>query len=382
MMEEFRRIFRRDSKIALVLFGIPIIYSILFGCVYSSAVVKNIPTLVYDQDQTSASRSLIQAYADSERYAIVAQVQSAEEMEQYLKENKALVAVNIPPDFSRKIKLGLASEVLIETNATNLLFANTVISTSQEIVQTFTVGAGQKIVEALNQMPAEALRSVAPIRIAVRVINNPTLSYSNFVLPGMIANGIQLALMMVMCSVFIGLYPSLASWRGVSSARIVVGKIIPYWLCGILAYSLSIAAIVLFFHVPLKGSIISLLMIGAAFCLAVVSVGGFVSAIAPNEVMSIQLPMLYIMPAFLFSGYSWPHLAMNSFSRAYSAILPLTYAADTMRDIMLAGSAPQLWRDTAVLAAFGAVMIAGTIMVFHLRRGRLTGLKKAREVVI
>lgn len=380
MLAEFRRIFRRDSKIALVLFGLPVFYSILFGCVYSSAVVKAIPTVVYDQDQTSASRSLIQAYADSERYLLVAEVGSQEEMEQYLQANKALAAVSIPPDFSRKIRLGLASEVLIETNAANLLFANTVITTSQEIVQTFSVGAGQKIVEALNQMPAEALRSVAPVRIALRIVNNPTLSYSNFVLPGMIANGVQLALMMVLGSVFIRLYPSLASWRGVSSARIVAGKLLPYWLCGLLAYILSIAVIVLLFHVPLKGGIISLLVIGAAFSLAVVGVGGFVSAIAPNEIMALQLPMLYIMPAFLFSGYSWPQLAMNGFSRAYSAILPLTYAADTMRDILLAGSAPQLWRDAAILAAFGAVLIAGTIAVFEWRRGRPAGAEKGGEV--
>lgn len=67
MVEELRRIFRRGSKTALILFGIPVVYTILFGMVYSSERMEYIPTLIYDQDNSPASRTLIQAFADSER---------------------------------------------------------------------------------------------------------------------------------------------------------------------------------------------------------------------------------------------------------------------------------------------------------------------------
>lgn len=372
---ELRRIFRRDSKLALILFGIPVLYSILFGFVYSSGVAKYIPTVIYDQDQTAVSRSLAQAFADSERYHVVAQVTEQEAMEQLLQNNEALVAVVIPPDFARNIKLGLASEVLVQVDAVNLLYANTVISASQEIVQTFSAGAAQKLAESLNLPPAQALKTVAPVRLGIRIINNPALSYSSFVLPGLGANGLQLGIMLAVCTVLASVYTNHEAWRGAPAAAIVVGRLLPYWLCGTLAFLAFIIVIAGFFAVPLKGSIGSLLLIGSAFSFAVVGVGGLYSAIASNELYSLQLPMLYIMPAFLFSGYSWPHMAMNEFSRAYSAILPLTYAADTIRDIMLAGYAPFLWRDSAILFGAGAALWLAALAIFAVRMKKLTAAK-------
>lgn len=380
MVEELRRIFRRGSKTALILFGIPVVYTILFGMVYSSERMEYIPTLIYDQDNSPASRTLIQAFADSERYHIAAQVTNQEDKERYMRENAAIVSVVIPPDFSKNIKLGLATEVLVETNAVNLLYANTVLTTSQEIVQTFAAGTGQRLVQSLGQMPDQALRTVAPIRLGLRIANNPTLGYSAFVLPGLGVNGLQLAIVLATCTVLTRLYPDIAAWRGTSSAVIVAGKLLPYWLCGLAGYVASVLLMVVLFQIPLKGSVLSLLLIGAAFTFAAVGIGALVSAVAPSEVIAVLLPMLYIMPSFLFSGYSWPHMAMNAFSRAFSATMPLTYTVDTMRDIMLAGYAPSLWRDAVILCAFGAGLTLAALAVFAFRRSRLAGAASAGEV--
>ena len=89
-----------------------------------------------------------------------------------------------------------------------------------------------------------------------------------------------------------------------------------------------------------------------------------------NEVYAVQLPMIYIMPALLFSGYIWPHLAMNEFSLAFSKILPLTYMADNVRDLMLSGYAPFLFRDIAILSVFSVVLLAVSTLIFAKRRSR------------
>ncbi len=197
LRQELRVLFWGRFPAALWLFGVPLLFCLLFGLVYSPKVVKNIPIVVYDQDQTATSRIAVQAFLDSERYDIVAQVTSQEAMEQYLKNHDAVASLVIPPDFSENIKFGRTAQLLIEVNAANLMYANTILSTSQEIVQTLSVGMSQKLLEGVNKLPEQALRLAMPVGFSVRILNNPTLSYSNFILPGMGGNGLQIGIILV-----------------------------------------------------------------------------------------------------------------------------------------------------------------------------------------
>jgi ABC-2 type transport system permease protein len=371
---------RQNPKVVLMLFLIPLLYTLLFGFAYSANVVKHIPTVIYDQDQTPASFALLQAFADSERYKIVAQVSSQEEMEQFLYEDEALVALVIPPKFSQDIKLGNSSQVMVTINTPNLMFSNSILGTFPEIIQTVSAGMGQKSLEGLSQMPSQALATAAPIRLALRVLNNPTLSYNNFMLPGLGANGLQLAIMLSICYIFTREYATIGQWKETSAPLITLGKMLPYWIFSMISFIISLWAAIQVFSVPFRGDVGSLLLIGSAFTFAIVNVGAFFSVIAPNEVASVQLPMLYIMPAFLFSNYSWPALAMNEFSHLFSAILPLTYAADTIRDILLAGYAPSLVTNAAILFAFGSLLFLITSCIFSLRRKKL--LRTSKEEVL
>lgn len=381
MRLELQALFRRTSPTVLLLFGIPILYSLLFGCAYSNNVIKYVPTVIYDQDQTATSRALIQAYVDSERYQVTAQVTTQEAMEQSLRENEALVAIAIPPKFAQNIKLGLASEILITTNSTNNMFANTVISSSQEIIQTFSAATGQKLLEAINQLPAQALRSAVPVKMAVRIINNPTTSYSNFMLAGLVANGLQIAILLVAGTLIVKEYSQLARWQGTASAAIIIGKLLPCWLCATGAFIAYLGVITVFFDIPFRGNPLSILLLGSAFTFLVINLSFFFSAITSNEVNALQVPLLYIMPGLLFSGLSWPHFAMNDFSQVFSALMPLTYLADTLRDLLLAGYSPTLLKNLLIMLMSGSGLCLITIFIFSQRRKKLQN-QPAKEVLI
>ena len=368
LANEFRSLFKNRSSTILILFGIPIMYTLLFGFLYSANVVKNIPLAIYDQDQTSSSRALVQAFADSERYNIIAQVTSQEDLEKSLNNNNAMATLVIPADFSRNIKLSHAANVLMETNATNLMFANNVISTSQEIIQTFAAAVGQKLLEGANQPPAQALKTVAPVRLSLRIINNPTASYSNFVLVGLSVNGLQMAMFMVSCTLLTAEYASLARRRKLSASAIILGKLLPCWLLSILSYLVFIGILTSCFSIPMRGSLLELLLIGSAFTFAITNLGLFISAIAPNVLSVMQNAAIYIMSSFLCCGYSWPQFAMNSYGKIYAATLPITYAAITIRDILLAAYAPDLFRNTLILFIFGGVFCLLSILSFSWRR--------------
>lgn len=370
IITEMKTLFRLQSPTVLLLWGIPILYSILFGCAYSSNVIKYVPTVIYDQDQTSISRALTQAYIDSERYQVVDQVTTQEAMEQMLRKNKALVAVSIPPKFAQNIKLGIASEVLIATNSTNNMFANAVISSSQEIIQTFSVVTGQKLLEAINQMPTPALHSAAPVKLGVRIINNPTTSYTNFMLPGLVANGLQIAILLVAGTLIVKEYDHLSQWRGTPSSIIVIGKLLPCWLCAIGSFIASLMLITIFFDVPFRGNAIDVLLLGSAFTFLVINISFFFSSITANEVNALQVPLLYIMPGLLFSGLSWPRFAMNDFAQVFSSFMPLTYMAETLRDLLLAGYSSVLLENVFIMFASGSGLSLITMLLFSLRRRR------------
>jgi len=363
--------FRENPKLAIILLGLPILYSLLFGLAYNGNIVKNIPTLIYDQDQSSASFAFIRSFADSERYNIVAQVTSQEIMEETLHHGDAILAVVIPPNFSQDIKLGRSSQVLITINSANLMFSNAILGSVQEIVQTVSAGIGQKSLEGLSQLPSQALSGVSPIRLAVRVLHNPTFSYSNFMLVGLGANGLQIAIMIAICTILAREFSNLSPWRNTSPLTFIMGKLLPYWLCSMVSFIISLYITIALFQVPFRGDIGSLLLIGSTFTFTIITVGLFYSAIAPTTVYAVQLPMLYIMPSYLFSGYSWPTLAMNDFSRTFSAFLPITYAADSIRDILLAGYSPSLLTNIAILLIFSLVFLSLSILIFSLRRKKL-----------
>lgn len=376
---EIQVLCRRKSPTILLLFGIPLLYSFLFGSAYSNNVIKYVPTVIYDQDQTAVSRALIQAYTDSERYKVVAQVTTQEAMEQSLRENEALVAISIPPKFAQNIKLGIGTEVLIETNSTNNMFANTVISSSQEIIQTLSIATGQKLLEGSNQQPAQALRSVVPVKLGIRIMNNPTTSYTNFMLAGLMANGLQLAILLVAGPLIAKEYSQLGRWQGTSSASIIVGKLLSCWLCSMGVFIACLSVITVFFAIPFRGNPAIILFLGSAFTFLVINLCFFFSSIARNEVSALQVPLLYIMPGLLFSGLSWPHLAMNDFSLVFSSLMPLTYIVDTLRDMLLIGYSPTLLKNIFIMFTSGSGLCLATMFIFSQRRKKIQ-YQLAKEV--
>jgi ABC-2 type transport system permease protein len=370
LAQEFRAWKERRLASLAILFGVPVVYTLLFGLVYGANVIKDIPLVVYDQDQTVVSRSLVQAFADSERYEIVGHVDSQEELAEYLRDNRAMAALAIPPRFSRDIKHSRAATIALELNASNLMFANNVLSTYPEITQSFAAAAGQKLVEGLNQPPSQALAMAAPVRLSVRIVDNPTVSYSSFVLPGLTVNGLLIAIYLVSCTLLTAEYAALA--RGKQSVwAIIAGKLLPCWLLSVVAFVVSIGLLVAWFPVPLRGSLLQLLAIGGAFAYAVAAFGLLVSSLTPNVIVAMQYSAVYVMSSFLCSGYSWPLFAMNDLMRAYAAIQPITYAAVTVRDILLVAVAPDLPKNILVLIFFGSVCYTAAVAILTLRRRKM-----------
>ncbi|MGM9539760.1 ABC transporter permease [Anaerovibrio sp.] len=372
ILRETRLLLRGRISRAMILAGLPLLFTLLFGLVYDENVVNNIDTVVYDQSQSSLSRTLIQMYDDSERFHLVSYVDSEEKLREEIYTGRARVALMIPESFSGDIKSGQGSKILLTVNSANNMFANGAMSSAQEINRSFSVAVGQKMLEAAGLLPGAAMAAVYPLRLGVRILGNPVNGYSQFMLTGLMLNGLQIGIMITLGTY---LYDELARGRRRSARGLLLtlGRAVPYGCFAMLGYLLSLLLAVYGFAIPMAGNVADACLLGGAYIFFVMGAISIFSACAPNRPMALQSPMLYIMPGLLYSGLSWPSFEMEGAVGIFSLLLPISYAGDCLRDIMLMGYAPELWDNVLRMLLFGSGCFAIAVLVMALRQRKLQG---------
>lgn len=369
---EIHFIFVKEPIVSFLLLGVGAAYTVLMGLLYAGNIVNHVPMVIYDQDQTNLSRSLIQAFDDSEKFQIAAEVLSQDEMEAFLKEKTAYCALAIPADYSRDVKNGVGSQLLFELNGSNLVFDSAVISMGQEILSAYLGQIKVRLLEAAGYLPSQAVGSAIPIEFRLRVLNNPTLNYTGFFVLGVLFTAFQSGVMMAVSMSMANEYQKFQAERKIAAFKFLFAKLLPYWLGGIGGFAASALVAVGLFGVPFRGSLVSLLLLGTAFIFAVTSLASLLPVFCHSQLFLIQLIVAYAVPCFLFSGYTWPQHAMNLFSRIISSTMPVTYIADNVRDLALNGYAPGLLDGLVFLLLFGSAMFGLSILAYACHRRNIT----------
>ncbi len=372
---ELRGLFRGRVPLACLLIGTPLGFTLLFGVIYGANIVNDIPLIIYDEDQSALSRRVIQAYTDADRFTVTEHVQSEEEMRAALLDNCGKAALEIPRDFAKDVKQGRSAEALLIVNSANNMFGNAAIAASQEIARSLEISVATGMLESGGLLPAAALTNAYPVRLGVRITGDPANGYAAFMLGGLMLNGLQIGIMVTLAPLLITelLCPRYA--RRYPSWIFMLAGILPYALVAFVGYLIALFACIHLFYVPMHGSWLAVFALGGAFIAFVCCVLLVFSACVPSRELSLQAPMLYIMPGLLYSGLSWPAFDMGTYAAAFGALLPMTYAGDALRDIMLSGYAPDLARNVTIMlaAAVGCFLVAWG--VFHWRRMR--GFRRA-----
>ncbi|MFZ5612770.1 MAG: ABC transporter permease [Bacillota bacterium] len=362
---------RGNKRLLFVMCFIPTLYIVLFGIMYSNHVVKHIKTVVLDYNNTATSRIVVQAFRDSEKFDLVGQVSSEEELRQMLETREVTAAVVLPEDLDTNLKKGQGSEVLVIVNGTNMLFSNAVMSAANEIISTLSAGVSIKTLESSQALlPEKAAATALPLRYRLRVWYNPTFNYANFLLLGLACTALQQVILLYMAVAVAreketGAIKDLLA-GGYRAHHVVLGKMIPYFLLNIVSANVVLALCFTVFQIPFRGHYPLLLLLIAVFILAILTLGIFLSIVCRSELEATQLAMLVAIPSFLFSGFTWPVQSMPLFARAISASLPLTYLVSDVRDIALMGIGfSQVLPNLLVLVGIFAVLLPASIWCFN-----------------
>lgn len=346
----------------LLLVCLPLIYTILLGAAYSANVLNDIPMVVCDLQQSKISRQVVSNYDTSDRFTVVKHVGTQEELLRAIENGEAKVGLYIEPDLDKNIKTAKPAEIGIYIEASNMVYGSASLVASEEINLNLLVSGSQRILERMTYYPDRALRTAYPATYGVRILNNPTHGYCNFMLLGLICNGVQISLFLYAADIFFK--NRRKDWRFKSA--LLLGKLLAIEVISGLAFSLSILLAQELFAVPLRGAWYEFLALEAAFIFFFAGLGMMLSLAFPNPILMIQESLLFIMPGMLYSGLSWPNEWLSTLPAYIRVIFPITYLAMPMRDLSLLGWSDLLVKNIGILAGAGLVcFIAAYLLLRH-----------------
>jgi ABC-2 type transport system permease protein len=318
MRKEVRQM-RRDRLTAAMIVGIPIMQLLLFGYAINTDV-RNLATAIADEANTHLSRQFVAELNATQVTNIKYRVNSAAELERMMQSGEISVGVAIPRDFDRRVSDETRAAVHLLVDGSDP-----------------TIGG---IVNQLRDMPIT-------FRTPINVI------------PGLM--GVILTMTMLM---FTAVAVVRERERGnlellintpVTSAELMVGKVIPYIAIGLVQLALILVVGRLLFDVPVRGSIVDLYLAAGLFIAANLALGLFFSTAVRTQFQAMQATFFVLMPSILLSGFVFPFDGMPVIAQYIGEALPITHFIRITRGIML--------REASLGDLTGPLMYLGTFAV-------------------
>lgn len=363
---ELANAFLHDARRAIFLFGAATAYLILFGILYYPGVVKEIPTVVCDEEHTAYSRLLTRQVDDDERLGLVRVVADEGEARDMLRRKGVYAAVIIPADFSHDILNGRSAKVLFMLNGANIITTNIATTAGNDIVNTFNTRFAARQAALRTSGDEQMLKKrISPVETTLRVLNNPTQSYMMFFMVGLAMAAMQQGIFLAVGAAVQGDFKDTEGLKGAPKAAVLVVKVAVYWLLSVLSFAL-VCVISYGLGIPDRASVTALLTLASAFSFAAVSLGLFASSLFHNELQFVRASIMYTVPAFIFGGYTWPLEAMDPVTQVVAQAFPMAWMSNAVRELFLSGHLATLSHNLTALTVMGVIFLSlGSWIFLH-----------------
>jgi ABC-2 type transport system permease protein len=357
--KELRQL-RRDRLTLAMMVMLPLLQLVLFGYAINTDV-RNIPTVVHDQDKSAASRDIVRSLEATGFYRIVGHVESTRGIESALRQSIARVALVVPPDFGSDLVRGTPARLQLVVDGSD---PQTVASATNTAASLVVARSGELM---LSRLGARGDAAFQPIELEPDTWYNPDLRTAVYVVPGLV--GVILTMTMTMLT---AMAIARERERGtleqliVSPVRpieLILGKIFPYTVIGYVQMTLVLLAARVIFDVPLQGSFALLYALAFVFISANLALGLVFSTLAQTQQQAMQMSMFWLLPNILLSGFMFPFEGMPRPAQFMANLLPLTHFLRIVRAITLKGGgfsdvqANLVW----LVGIFGALVLLASL---------------------
>ncbi len=350
--KEFNHIIRDRSTLILVILT-PLATLLLMA--YALTVdLQHIPIAVLDYDRSATSRNFVQQIVSGNDLDLYAQVGSIEEIEGLLMHGDVKAALVIDPNFSRDLLAmrGMPMQIIIDgTEPESGGFAvDHIASRAEEFAH--------QALESQLQMIGFSTASLSPLDLRIRTWYNPGLKPRNDLIPGLIS--------MVLGFPALSVALALAHEREhgtmeqlmatpVGRAELLIGKMIPYVVAGLVNVVMMPLLAMAWFNVPFNGSFPLFFVLSTLFMFAVLSMGIIIGVFMKTQAAAMGVSFLMIFfPGFFLTGIFFPIVSMPEIMRLESLGMPGTHYAIITRGIFLPGVGMEiLWPYAVMLVLLG-----------------------------
>ncbi len=363
MWKEFLELRQTPRLFGLVLIA-PIIQLTMLG--YAATTdITHVPIVVVDGDRTARSRQLIERFSGSPYFTIVREEMNPRDVDQDLAQGRAWLAIVVPRGLEDAVEgRGAASarQIQVLADGTDANSSGLAIAYASALVGEFNAAVA-----------AEHGATPGGVDGRVRVWFNAQLESRNFMIPGVIALLLllitaNLSSMAIVRERELGTLEQL-NVTPLGRWELILGKLLPYAVLGMIDVLLVLAVAVYWFEVPLRGSVLLLLGASVVYLLCTFGLGLFVSTISSTQQQAMMTStFFFLVPMVYLSGFIFPIENMPRAMQLITTLIPLRYFLVIVRGIFLKGIGfDLLWPQFAALGTWGITVLSLAALRSHKR---------------
>lgn len=351
--KEFRQIFRNKSILAMVMV-MPVVQLILLPLA-ANYEIKNINIVVADNDHSAYSSKLIHTITASGYFRLVDNSSSYADALKLIESDKADIILEIPSSFERNFIREGHQQLFVAVNAINGVKGNLGGAYLQTIIRSFN----EDIAFEWRQPGANAQAAV----ISTTNSNwfNPLMNYKVFMVPGI------LALLVTMIGGFLSSLNIVKEKEAgtieqinvtpIKKHHFILGKLIPFWILGMIVFSIGLIVARLVYGIIPVGSLLLLYVFIALYLLGILGFGLLISTFCETQQQAMFIMFFFQMVFILMGGLFTPIESMPDWAKAVTSFNPVAYLINVMRMVILKGSS---WKDILpsieVMAVFAVIL--------------------------
>jgi ABC-2 type transport system permease protein len=371
------------NRLGLVLLVVmPMFMMVMVGYIYPSNgnTISNLPVAVVNEDLGYGNAAIpsqtflmgLQQINSQTNMMVLSNASSIADIKDMVQKGDIDGGIVIPSNFSASIMTGQQGTLIIVTDQSNPQISATIQAVLSAVFDQMGTMLAQQNVQRLN--PAvnanNSLAIVKPYNVQTEGVVSGTPSYFDFIAPGIMA-------MTVMMSVMTGLPVAISQEKEIGTMdgmmvapinrlSIILGKTLGQTARGLIQGAIILGLAIGLFGVTIQGSILlvfGLLMLGI---FSFVGLGVVITSFAKDQETAMMLMMTLMFPMMFLSGVFFPIQQMPWYMQDISKVLPLTYASQALRKVMVLGAGiPAISTELIILTVFGTVMIAIAVPVFR-----------------
>jgi ABC-2 type transport system permease protein len=345
---------RRDTAMLRLVLVLPIVQLLLLSYALNNDL-RNVRVSVLDEDRAPLGREIAAALWESDVFVPGPPLATGDDLAAALQRGRCDLALRIPAGFARDVAQGRSPAVAVHVDGSNSSTGGRAAGYAQTVIS--RVAAGHDVRAGV-----------------VRFFYNPELESRLYMVPGIIVMIVTIisALLTGMAVVREKELGTLEQVRvtPLGSLQFIAGKTLPFALLALVDLALATVFAMVWFHVPMTGSPLVLLLGVLTYLLVTLSLGLLASVVSDTQQQAMFTIWFCLVFAILLSGFFFPIENMPAWARALTWINPMRFFMAIVRGVLLRGAGfADLADELLVLLAMGAAAFTGAVAAFRRASG-------------